>query len=81
MNSGMGAGLQGASGTNPLNTSSYKFVSRVQGSFASRVQQSNNLASKAAGMNTSHDPNAGLRATGFGDQGATPEGQPTAPAQ
>lgn len=74
----MGGGLQSAGASNPLNTSSNKFVSRVQGSFASRVQQNNNLAAKAAGMNASQDPvTGGLRAPGFADQNAAQGNQPT----
>jgi len=80
MNTGAGGGLQ--SGSNPLNTSSNKFVSRVQGSFASRVQQNSNLAAKAAGMNASHDPTVGgVRAPAFGDQSPLQANPPTAAPQ
>jgi len=79
MNTGAG-GLQ--SGSNPLNTSSNKFVSRVQGSFASRVQQNSNLAAKAAGMNGSQDPNVGgVQKQVAGDQSQIQGNQPTAAPQ
>jgi len=79
MNTGAG-GLQ--SGSNPLNTSSNKFVSRVQGSFASRVQQNSNLAAKATAMNASHDPTVGgVRASVGGDQSPLQGNQPTTSAQ
>ena len=49
-----GAGV-GAMGTNQLNTSNNKFQSRLQGSFANRMQPSNGLAAKAGGMSTSNN--------------------------